>query len=103
MLEARGIAGLRVLLGLVSLKHHFALATINEACTVALEHGEYHLRSVRRLATRRQAGETLPRQGRLGFIQEHEIIRCVKIYQQFVQDALTGQGSCVTESNKEPV
>ena len=103
MLEVRGIAGLRVLMGLVSLKHHFALATINEACTVALEHGEYHLRSLRRLAARHQAGEALPRQGRLGFIQEHEIIRCVKIYQQFVQDALSGQGSCVAESNKEPV
>ena len=103
MLEARGIAGLRVLMGLVSLKNRFALASVNQACSAALEHGEYHLRIVRRLAARRQAGETLPRQGRLGFIQEHEIIRCVKIYQQFVQDALTGQGSCVADSNKEPV
>ncbi len=103
MLQARGIAGLRVLMGLLSLKHHFALAHVNRACRAALEHGEYHLRIVRRLAAMHQAGENLPNQGRLGFIQEHEIIRPVKIYQRFVQDALTGQTSCVENSNKENV
>ena len=39
MLQARGIAGLRVLMGLLSLKHHFALAHVNRACRAASDHG----------------------------------------------------------------
>lgn len=103
MLQSRGIQGVRVLMGLLSLKHHFALAHVNRACSAALEHGEYHLRIVRRLAAMHQAGQDVPSQGCLGFIQEHEIIRPAEIYQQFVQDALTGQGSCVENRNKENV
>ncbi|EQD32900.1 transposase, partial [mine drainage metagenome] len=81
MLQARGIAGVRVLMGLLSLKHRLAPCHINEACRAALEHGEYHLRSVRRLAARHQAGEALPGQSNFGFVQEHPIIRPMAEYQ----------------------
>lgn len=103
MLEARGIQGVRVLMGLLSLKHHFAISVINEACRTALEHGEYHLRSLRRMAVQRQAGEKLPHQGHLGFIQDHEIIRPVAEYQRFVHDALTGQASAMATPYKDNV
>jgi transposase len=103
MLQARGIQGVRVLMGLLSLKHYFTLGAINEACRAALEHGEYHLRSLRRMAAQRQAGEPLPHQGHLGFIEDHEIIRPVAEYQKFVHDALTGQASAMDTPYKEKV
>ena len=103
MLPARGIQGVRVLMGLLSLKHHFTLGAINEACRAALEHGEYHLRSLRRMAAQRQAGEPLPHQGHLGFIEDHEIIRPVAEYQKFVRDALTGQASTMETPYKEKI
>ena len=93
MLQARGIAGMRVLLGLLSLKHHFASHEINQACQAAAEHGEYHLRCVRRLAAQRQAGREIPQQGRLGFLQEHAVIRPLADYAQFIRDAISGQKS----------
>ena len=93
MLQARGIAGMRVLMGLLSLKRQFATTQINQACQAAAEHGEYHLRCLRRLAQQRQAGREIPRQGRLGFIQEHPVIRPLADYAQFIRDAISGQKS----------
>jgi transposase len=54
MLEERGIAGIRVLLGLLSLAKKHAPEVLDTACAAAYRHGAYRLRAVRQLARRRQ-------------------------------------------------
>ena len=49
VLENRGLAGLRVLVGLQSLAGSYDNRQIDRACEVALSHGVYRLRPIRRL------------------------------------------------------
>lgn len=100
MLQVRGIQGVRVLLGLVSLSHQFSPSTIELACRASLEHRSYHLRGVRQLIALSRSGQEIPQQGNLGFIQEHQIIRPMADYGQFIRDALTGQASAIETSNQ---
>jgi hypothetical protein len=91
MLRDRGVAGVRVLMGLMSLSHRCSPVEVDAACQVALEHGAYRLRNLRRLIILRREGQTIPRQINFEFIQEHPIIRPVKYYQQLVQGKLAQQ------------
>ncbi len=91
MLRDRGMAGVRVLMGLMSLSHRCALVEVDAACQVALEHGAYRLRNLRRLIALRREGQAIPRQISFEFIQEHPIIRPVKYYQQLLQGKLAQQ------------
>ncbi len=75
MLTSRGIAGVRVLQGLLSLDKRHLSADIERACEVALSYGAFHLRSVRQLI-RRQAAKQQP----LPFLHEHPIIRPLAEY-----------------------
>src|SRR5438477_3498566 len=54
MLAQRGIQGLRVLSGLISLAQHHAATQIEQACEVAHSHAAYRLRDVRALLQRRE-------------------------------------------------
>ena len=83
MLTARGIAGVRVLQGLLSLDKRHALADIERACEVALSYGAFHLRSVRQLI-RRQAAQQQP----LSFLDQHPIIRPLEDYGRWVRASL---------------
>ena len=47
MIEARGIEGVRVLLGLLSLAGRHPTTAIEEACEIAVGYGAYHLRTIR--------------------------------------------------------
>jgi len=87
-LAARGVQGVRVVMGLLSLSNRHAEAQIERACEVAQGHGAYHLRSIRQLIAR---GEAAAVQQSFEFAQEHPIIRPVADYQQWLRDAL-GQG-----------
>jgi transposase len=82
MLQVRGLPGLRVLIGLVSLTHRHSDTALEEACRVAQSHGAYHLRDVRNLL-KRQA----PSQEQFEFITEHPLIRSLADYGALVHNA----------------
>ena len=69
MLQNRGIEGVRVLLGVLSLTHKHRRDQIEQACQVAQSHGAYHLRSLRQLIQQRNPP---PAQSNFEFLQ-----RCV--------------------------
>jgi len=83
MLEARGIAGVRVLVGLLSLASSHCPDRIDQACAVALTHGAVRLKTIRQLLQR--GG---PVQQQFAFLDEHPIIRPLADYESIVQSAL---------------
>jgi hypothetical protein len=89
MLQNRGIEGVRVLMGLLNLANRHSRQQIEQACEVALGHGAYHLRSLRQLIEHQPAA--MPRQQQFDFAQEHEIIRPLSDYGQWLQDTLRRQ------------
>jgi transposase len=91
MLRERGIQGVRVLLGLLSLTQKHSSVRIEEACAIAASHGAYHLASLRRLITEKQPLVTT--QESFAFASEHPLIRPVADYGQWVRDALTNSAS----------
>jgi transposase len=82
MLQVRGLPGLRVLIGLVSLTHRHPDTALEEACRIAQSHGAYHLRDIRNLL-KRQA----PPQEQFEFITEHPLIRSLADYGALVHNA----------------
>jgi len=83
MLEARGIAGVRILVGLLSLTRSYTQDQIDQACAVALTHGALRLKTIRHLLER--GG---PVQQQFAFLDEHPIIRPMADYESVVQNAL---------------
>lgn len=97
MLQARGIEGVRVLMGLLSLKNKHSRSDIEQACEVAAGYGAYHLRSLRQLIEQQKTQKT---EGQEQFefarftqqlTQAHPIIRPLTDYDQWVRRALTQQ------------
>lgn len=82
MLQVRGLPGLRVLIGLVSLTQRHPDTALEAACRVAQSHGAYHLRDVRNLL-KRQA----PPQEQFEFTQEHPLIRSLADYGALLHNA----------------
>lgn len=80
MLDARGIQGVRVLQGLLSLTRNHSAEQINAASKVASEIGVYRLGQLRKLADR---VEVQPE----GFAETHEIIRPLADYQLALFDS----------------
>ena len=85
MLRSRGIEGVRVLMGLLSLGNKYPWHAVDEACRVAHSHGTYRLRCVRKLIEQ-QPGEQQT-QTMMPFIAEHPIIRPVDEYGQWIKEA----------------
>jgi transposase len=89
MLEARGIEGIRVLQGLLSLANRYPTEAIERACETAFSYGAWRLRTLRQLIDRHGVKqETLP------FLDEHPIIRPLADYGQLVRAALLKPESC---------
>jgi transposase len=86
MLAERGIEGLRVLQGLLSLTKRHCADDIERACEIALMHGSFRLRSVRELIKRQP-----PRPSELEFTEEHEIIRPLVEYGRLL-DGMCAKG-----------
>jgi len=80
MLQARGIAGVRVLVGLLSLTHKHSREQIERACDIALTHGAVRLKTIRQLLQRGGC-----KQEQFEFLEEHPIIRHLEDYQAIVQ------------------
>jgi hypothetical protein len=87
MLEARGIPGVRVLVGLLSLTHSYERGEIERACEIALTHGAVRLKTIRELLKR--GG---PLQQQFEFLDEHPIIRRMSDYEAIVK-ASFGSGT----------
>jgi hypothetical protein len=82
VVQTRGVEGVRVVQGLLSLVHRHRITDIEHACEVATSYGSYRLRTVRALI-KRQA----PQQDMLPWITEHPLIRSLSEYQALVHDA----------------
>ena len=89
MLAARGVEGTRVLMGLLALDKKHAQEALERACEIALSHGAFRLRTVRKLITRRAA----PQQA-LPFLAEHPIIRPLENYAAIVARAIHRPQNC---------
>jgi transposase len=81
-IQARGVQGMRVVQGLLSLTHRHDWAAIEKACQVAHGHASFRLRTIRALIDRQA-----PSQQRFEFMAHHAIIRQLSEYDQFVHEA----------------
>jgi hypothetical protein len=84
MLARRGIEGVRVLQGLMSLTHRHRADSIEKACEIAHSHAAYRLRDVRTLIDRQAST-----QEQFEFAEEHEIIRSLSEYEELVHSAFS--------------
>ncbi len=86
MVQERGIEGVRVLQGLISLANRHPGEQVNRACEIALSHEAFRLRTIRQLIQR--GASRMDEQGELpGFIDEHPIIRSLADYGRLVHHA----------------
>jgi len=83
MLKARGIQGIRVLVGLLSLVNHYDSDSIDKACEIALTHNSFRLKTIRGLIQRGGS-----KQQEMEFIDEHPIIRNMSDYEAIVKNSL---------------
>ena len=83
MMRARGIAGTRVLQGLLSLTNQHRCDQIEQACEIAWRHGDFNLRTIRKLIKR--GG---PVQELMPFLEDHELIRPLADYDHFVHECV---------------
>ncbi len=79
MIAQRGIEGVRVLQGLLSLARRHSSSSIDQACGIALSYRAYRLKTVRSLI-----GQEAPRQEPLPLIEEHPLIRPLTDYDELV-------------------
>jgi transposase len=75
MVQARGVEGVRVLVGLKALAAKHQVAAIERACETALTYGAYRLRTIRQLLAR----QATP-QKEFDFLEEHPVIRPLSDY-----------------------
>jgi transposase len=98
LLKERGIQGMRTLVGLLAMTRRYQGRSIEEACRLAVTHGAYRLKAIRRLM------ETRSEQERIEFIEEHPLIRDMSVYGQFVSSGEERSESgerCLTERDEE--
>lgn len=81
LLQHRGIHGIRVLMGLVSLTRRHSHRAIEEACRRTREQGVFRLRVLRRLIAERPTSSE-----QFEFTTEHPLIRSLSEYGQLVHD-----------------
>jgi hypothetical protein len=75
MIQARGVEGVRVLVGLKALAGKHDTETLEKACEIALSHGAYRLRPIRQLLKREAC-----KQQQFDFLEAHPIIRPLSDY-----------------------
>lgn len=84
VIQARGEAGMRTVMGLHSLRDKYPPARIDHMCGIALSHQATSYRAIRALLERDGPAQE---QGLLDFAQDHPIIRPLSDYTQLIQDA----------------
>ena len=85
MLAARGIPGVRVLVGLLALAKEHSPADLDRVCQIAASHQSYRLRAVRELL--QEVPGEVGVQTAMEFIDTHPIIRGLGEYDALVHDA----------------
>jgi hypothetical protein len=75
MIQARGVEGVRVLVGLKALAGKHDTEALEKACEIALSHGAYRLRPIRQLLKREAS-----KQQQFDFLEAHPIIRPLSDY-----------------------
>ena len=95
MLSDRGVAGLRVLQGLLRLASVHASTEIEQVCEVAGSHGAYQLKSIRRLLKQRTE------QTQLAYLEIHPLIRDLAEYGDLVRSAIQASPSTPTSTPRE--
>jgi transposase len=83
ILHQRGIHGIRVVMGLVSLTHRHPASAIEQAAGVAQSHGAYRLRDIRNLLKRSAPAM----QEQFEFVAEDPLIRSLTDYSKLVHVA----------------
>ena len=91
MIQARGVEGVRVLVGLRALALKHDVEALERAGEIALSHGAYRLRAIRQLLARQAA-----KQQQFDFLEAHPIIRPLSDYSleslhQFRKERAHGQ------------
>jgi transposase len=86
VLQARGIEGVRVVQGLLSLAKRHARADLEKACATATAYASYRLRTIRTLL-KRQA----PQQQSFAFMTSHPLIRSLDDYAALVHASFQGE------------
>lgn len=76
MAQARGVEGIRVLVGLKALAAKHSVDALERACKTALAHGAYRLKTIRHLLKHHDATQ----QHQFDFIEEHPVIRPLSDY-----------------------
>lgn len=89
MIAARGVAGVRVLMGLLNLAKLHSCELIEQACAVAVTYQAYRLRTIKELIKRKA-----PPQEQFDFLQEHSLIRPLGEYGQLVQESFRKERGC---------
>ena len=82
VIRGRGVAGLRTVMGLLTLSDKHTHREIDKACEIAASYGVYRLKNVRRLLKTEAA-----KQEQLEFIDDHPIIRDIGVYGDLVRTA----------------
>jgi len=98
LIQQRGIEGVRPLLGLLSLARRHPAEAIEQACEIAGSHGEYRLRTLRKLIQRQGA-----QQEQFEFLDEHPIIRSLSEYAQLAHRAFAAVGEPSSAGFPEPL
>lgn len=93
MVQARGIQGVRVLVGLLALKKQHDNQAIERACQVAFSHGAWRLKTIRQLLKR-----DAPAQETFDFLDEHPIIRPLSDYGKLVSTSFRQPGTPTSPS-----
>jgi transposase len=83
VIQQRGIEGVRVVQGLLSLAKRHPCAALEKACEIAVSHRSYRLRTLRTLLKQEGA-----KQEELPFLEEHPLIRSLADYGALVHQAL---------------
>jgi len=88
VIAARGVEGVRVVQGLLSLAKRYRSDQLERACRVAHSYRAHRLRTIRDLIDR-----DVSVQQEFDFMDEHPLIRPMSEYQQFVSDPVPHQGA----------
>lgn len=87
VMEERGIQGVRILNGLLSLTTQHSTAQMETACELAVSHGAYRLKMLRQLLSQPIREENFV------FMEEHPLIRKLADYQEFIKVNFRKEGS----------
>jgi transposase len=88
VIATRGVEGVRVLQGLLSLAKKHAAVDLDKACEIAASYASYRLRTIRTLLKRQT-----PKQESFDFMETHPLIRSLDEYGKLVHDSFQGEAA----------